>query len=135
MLRLLWESWEHSRLVKLLKPVGNVIRVDQTTLLCLEGKFAQVCLNIDVMKPLSWSLVISYQGRSMKIPLIYEGLHEVCVLCGFDSHQVKACPNLPSQSNIEIAVEKFGETKVKSSANPGPLSSSKEPVITADQWI
>lgn len=71
----------------------------------------------------------------MKVPLIYEGLHEAYALRGFDSHQVKACPNLPSLSKIEIVVEKFGETKVKSSANPGPLSSSKEPVITTDRWI
>jgi len=92
-------------------------------------------VNIDVTERLPKSLVMSYQGRSMKVPLIYEGLHEVCAWCGSDSHQIKAYPDLPAQSKIEIVVKKFGEIKVKSSANPGAPFSSKEPVAVTDQWI
>lgn len=92
-------------------------------------------MNIDITEPLSGSLVISYQGRSMKVPLIYEGLHEVCALCGSDSHQIEVCPDLPTQSKIEIVVEKFGETNMKADANSGNSSSSKEPMTAADQWI
>lgn len=40
-------------LVSLLKHVGNVIKVDQTTFLRLKSKFAHVCVNIDVTEPLS----------------------------------------------------------------------------------
>ena len=43
----------------------------------------------------------------MKVPLIYEGLHEFCELCGSESHQIEACPNLPPQFKVEIVVEKF----------------------------
>lgn len=46
--RLPWEFWDHDTLVNLLKLVGNVIKVDQTILLPLKGKFVRVCVNIDV---------------------------------------------------------------------------------------
>lgn len=62
----------HDTLVSLLKPVGTVIKVSQTILLRLKGKlFARVCVNIDVTEPLPGSLVITFKGKFMKVPLIY----------------------------------------------------------------
>lgn len=133
--RLLWEFWEHDTLVGLLKPVDNVIKMDQTTLLRLKGKFARVCVNIDVTEPLPRSLVISYKGKSMKVTLIYEDLHEVCALCGSDSHQIDSCPDLPLQTKVEIVVQKFGEAKVKAPVNEVPINSCNDPMTFADQWI
>lgn len=76
--RLPWEYWTLDTLTELLKIVGRVIRVDQNTLLRLKGKFARVCVNLDISKPLPGSLLVSAHGRFLKVPLIYEGLHEVC---------------------------------------------------------
>lgn len=84
--------------------MGEVIKVDQTTILRLKGKVARFCVNIDVTEPLLGTLVISFKGKSMKVLLIYE----VCALCGLESHQIQACPNLPAHSKLEIVVEKFG---------------------------
>ena len=81
-LRLPWEFWDLDTLTNLLKPIGNVIKVYQNTLLRLKRKFARVCVNLDITEPLPSSLIVSFEGRSMKIPLIYEGLHKVCALCG-----------------------------------------------------
>jgi len=71
----------------------------------------------------------------MKVPLIYEGLHEVCALCESDAHQIETCLNLSLQSTAEIVVEKFGGTKVKSLVNVGNPSLSKELMTTIDQWV
>jgi len=90
--------WNLDTLTNLLKPVGNVIKVYQKTPLRLKGKFARVCVNLDIIEPLPSSLIVSFEGRSMKIPLIYEGLHEVCVLCGSDEHQIESCILLPTQA-------------------------------------
>lgn len=56
------------------------------------GKFARVCLNNDITKPLLGSLVVSFGGKYMKIPLIYEGLHEVCPLCGAGNIKLSLVP-------------------------------------------
>lgn len=71
----------------------------------------------------------------MKVPLIYEGLHEVCALCGSESHQIEPCPDLSLQSKVEIVVEKFGGSNVLSPTNVINPSSSKEPVTTTGKWI
>lgn len=65
--RLPCKLWDHDTLINLLKPVGNVIKVYQTTLFYLKGKFARACVNIDITEPLSGSLVISFKGKSMKV--------------------------------------------------------------------
>lgn len=62
--------------------MGKIVRVDQNTLLRLKGKFARVCVNLDITKPLPGSITITAGELSMREPIIYEGLHEVCPLCG-----------------------------------------------------
>ena len=61
---------------------GGIVRIDQNTLLRLKGKFATVCVNIDITPPFLGSLSISRGGSSTRVPLIYERLHEVCPICG-----------------------------------------------------
>ena len=50
--RVMRELWEADYLSEILKHVGNVVRIDQNTLLRLKGKFVRVCVNIDITKPL-----------------------------------------------------------------------------------
>ena len=94
-------------LVNLLKPVGNVIKVDQISLFRLKGKFACICVNIDVTKPLLGPLVISFKGKSIKVALIYEGLHDVCALCGSDSHQIESCPDPVSYTHLTLPTKRI----------------------------
>jgi len=135
--RLPWEFWEASTLAELLKDVGGIIRIDQNTLLRLKGKFARNCVNIDITRPLPGSLSIAREGLSLRVPLIYEGLHEVCSLCGGDSHQLDSCPKLPVSSKIEVLVERFDAQGVsyanKSPSGPSSHSSSPRPPI--DTWV
>ena len=96
----------------LLKHVGEVVRIDQNTLLRLKGKFARVCVNLDISKPLPGSLTIQRPESCVRFPIIYEGLHEVCPLCGAASHQLQACPQLPIAQKVEVFVEKFDASRV-----------------------
>ena len=69
-------------LAALLLAVGIIIRVNQNTLLCLKGKFSRVCVNVDITRPFPGNITIARDGFSARVPLIYEGLHEVCPLWG-----------------------------------------------------
>ena len=116
--------------------MGKVIRVDQNTLLRLKGKFARVCVHIDITEPLPGSLLVSYEGRSMKIPLIYEGLHEVCALCGTKEHQIDSCFLIPLQARKEVRIEKFGNSSVTILKEPVSLTAPlKNPISATDNWI
>ena len=67
--RLPWELWEADYLSEILHHVGNVVRIDQNTLLKLKGKFAWVCVNIDITKPLSGSITVIGQKGVLGSPL------------------------------------------------------------------
>jgi len=79
--RLPWELWELDYLAEVLKRVGHVIKLDNNTLRGLKGKFAHICINLDITKPLPGNLTVSRMGSCLRVPIIYEGLHEVCPLC------------------------------------------------------
>ena len=134
--RLPWEFWDLNTLTELMLPVGKVIRVDQNTLLRLKGKFARICLHIDITEPLPGSLVVEFKGRSMKIPLIYEGLHEVCALCGNEEHQIDSCALIPPQPHKEVRIEKFGTSNVINlKPTAASLTPSKPPLSATEKWI
>ena len=131
--RLPWEFWDAECLSEILKPVGPVVRSDQNTLLRLKGKFARICVNLDVTKPLPGSISVVRPQGCLRFPLIYEGLHEVCPLCGGESHQLQACPKLPLAQKVEVLLEKFdasGVTKSQSSSSANPL-----PPSLTETWV
>jgi len=134
--RLPWEFWDLETLTNLLKFVGTVIKVDQNTLLRLKGKFARACVNLDITEPLPGSLMVAFASRSMTVPLIYEGLHEFCALCGSEAHQIESCTLLRTQSKREVRIEKFG---VHDASAPHPSQSattpSTAPISSTEKWI
>ncbi|KAJ8445572.1 hypothetical protein Cgig2_012460 [Carnegiea gigantea] len=70
----------------------------------------------------------------MRVPLIYEGLHEVCPLCGGDSHQLDNYPKLPSQKKIQVVVQKFEDTSVNlQSKETIPSGSTHHPLT--ENWV
>ena len=121
--RLPWEFWEAEFLIELLKGVGSVVSFDQNTLLRLNGKFARVCVNIEVTKPLSGSITVSRVEGCLRVPLIYEGLHEVCPLCGGESHQLQSCPKLPLSQKVKAPLAQGGSVS-------NPLSATSN-----ESWV
>ena len=109
------------------------MRIDRNTVFRLKGKFARVCVQIDITQPLPGSLTVSMGDHSMCVPLIYEGLHEVCPLCAGDSHLLDSCPKLPLNKTIEVIMEKF-DAQGLGEPSTAPSSSASTP-ITAENWV
>ena len=137
--RLPWEFWDMGILSDLLQAVGVIVHVDQNTLLHLKGKFASICVNVDITRPLPGSITIARDGFSSRVPLIYEGLHQVCPLCEGEGelHQLESCPKLPVSKKIEVLVERFDAQGVsfanKSRSQSSSTSSpSSKPI---DTWV
>ena len=130
--RLPCEFWAEHTLIQLLKPIGDVVRVDHNTLLRKKSRFARVCVNIDVTKPLPGTLSIPTPKTLLKIPITYEGLHEVCALCGGSDHLLELCPRLPVPPNIEVVVEKFEAHGI---ADHPPSDDPLAHDESSDKWI
>ena len=67
---------------------GKVLRIDSHTTMEACGKYARICIQIDINKPLVNSILI---GRFEQV-VTYEGIHKLCFSCGRIGHKVEACP-------------------------------------------
>ncbi|XP_031120258.1 uncharacterized protein LOC116023400 [Ipomoea triloba] len=81
------EYFEDEFLRKIGKEVGRPVKVDYTTSLVSKGKFARICIELDMTKPLLSKFTIA--GEVM--PIEYEGLQMVCFKCGIYGHKQGHC--------------------------------------------
>ena len=118
-----------------MKDVGIFIKVDDITLNRSKGKFARVCLNVDITKPLRGSLFLPVpnQPQPLEVPISYEGLHEVCAWCGSNAHVLDACPETP-KGPLEVIVEKFGAAKIQPDNEPC-LNQNPMSTPLAEKWV
>ena len=108
-------------------------KVDQNTLPCFKGKFAHVCVNIDIFEPLLGSLIVS---KNHENPSYYERFHNAYAWCDSEDYQIETCLMLLAQAKKEAIIEKFGGTGVSSSKAPqSSKASASPPLFSTDNWI
>lgn len=83
--------------------IGKTLRVDDTTLVASRGKFARVCVENDLTKPLK----AGYRLRERSWKLQHGGLHKLCFNCGRYGHRL---PNFPCR---RITPPEMGQTEVR----------------------
>ncbi|KAI9111593.1 hypothetical protein K1719_017283 [Acacia pycnantha] len=106
--------------------IGKMIKVDRSTSIYDKGGFARICVEIDLKKPLIPTYLVFGEER----PIIYEGLHQVCLMCGKYGHQKEGCPlNVCKATNQVSEQEKVEEVPVgDSSSKPKKDVNGKEGV-------
>ncbi|KAL0005143.1 hypothetical protein SO802_012704 [Lithocarpus litseifolius] len=82
------ELYETEVLKQIGESLGRVLRIDAHTAMEARGKYARLCIQIDINKPLVNTILI---GR-FEQPVSYEGIHKLCFSCGRVGHKVEACP-------------------------------------------
>ena len=68
--------------------IGNVLRVDTFTASETRGRFARLCVQVYVGKPLATTVMIG----KLEQPISYEGLHKLCFGYGKMGHGKEICP-------------------------------------------
>lgn len=90
------EYWSQDYLTQVLRDIGQVIRLDKYTLAADDkGQFARVLVNIDISKQVPSTLQLLFDNDIAIYHLVYEGVHEVCSLCGATDHILARCPKKP----------------------------------------
>ena len=82
------ELYEPEVLQQIGGSIGRVLRIDNHTALEARGRYARLCIQIDVNKPLVDTILI---GRFEQL-VIYEGIQKLCFSCGRIGHKKEACP-------------------------------------------
>ena len=65
------------------KTIGNVLRVDTHTASETRGRFARLCVQVDVNKPLATAILIG----KFEQPICYKGIHKLCFVYGRMGHK------------------------------------------------
>ena len=90
------------------KAIGNVLCVDTFTASETRGRFARMCVQVDVEKPLATAIMI---GR-LEHQICYEGIQKMCFECGQLGHRKELCPHIVQQgpSSSEVGSKEAGQT-------------------------
>jgi hypothetical protein len=85
--------YDESVLLGLASVVGTPIKVDTNTLKVERGRFARICVEIDLTLPVVGK--VNVNGHWYKVQ--YEGLHIICGNCGCYGHHTRDCKKTPAQ--------------------------------------
>lgn len=81
------EYYDQSFLFTVGRKIGEPIRIDSATSLISRGKFARMCIEVDITKPLLAKFWLRRRIRRIE----YEGIHLVCFKCGVYGHSHDSC--------------------------------------------
>ncbi|XP_024009924.1 uncharacterized protein LOC112085132 [Eutrema salsugineum] len=113
--------------------LGHPVRVDSNTLLFARGRFARVCVEVDLSKPLKGTV----QVNGERYYVAYEGLTNICSKCGVYGHLVHTCPRVVRETatvaatkpvtviSREVPVDKEGFQEVRRRGRKPPTQTEK----------
>lgn len=114
-------------LEKIGKMIGKVVKIDQVTMAQARGKFARLCVEIDLQKPLKPCIGIA----GMAYSVVYDGISMICFNCGCYGHAQDSCPYLKRDGAQENSAT---ETTVKTThAEGGNMQGGCTTTTTNDQ--
>ena len=101
-----------------LKDIGNaigpVLRIDATTASGTRGRYARLCVQVDLAKPLVRRVFI---GR-FEQEVLYKGISSLCFACGRLGHRKEACPYLVSKVTESQPGPREPENRLDDVENP-----------------
>ncbi|XP_019150525.1 PREDICTED: uncharacterized protein LOC109147318 [Ipomoea nil] len=106
------EYFDEKFLKKIGKTIGRPVKIDVTTSLASKGKFARVCVEFDITKPLLSRFVI----EGVEWPVEYEGIHLVCFKCGVYGHRQDNC--IGSEGNLSQEPNNASASSAKTCSMP-----------------
>ncbi|KAA8549778.1 hypothetical protein F0562_001205 [Nyssa sinensis] len=135
------EYYDKRVLTEVGRKLGKPLKNDSNTVAAARGKYACLCLEIDLMKPLKTSLNLD----GITIQVEYESVHAVCFECGRAGHMKEWCrykaaekppeketTNMPAREKLVVSGECNGagniHQKESIASKLSPASVSEKPV-------
>lgn len=91
--------YHRSILMGIAKGLGEPIKVDLTTLNFERARFARICVEVNLKKPLKGTVMVNGERYYVS----YEGLSAICSKCGLYGHVVHTCPHV-SQTKVAAVI-------------------------------
>ena len=109
--------YHRSILMGIAKGLGTPIRVDLTTLNFERARFARICVEVNLAKPLKGTVLINGE----RYFVAYEGLSEICSKCGIYGHLIHGCPKTISErvANLALTTERMATKQIEQRQEDG----------------
>ncbi|EOA28792.1 hypothetical protein CARUB_v10025024mg, partial [Capsella rubella] len=88
-------------LMGIAEALGKPLRADLTTLQVERARFARVCIEVNLKKPLKGSVMVNGERYMAS----YEGLNTICSSCGIYGHLASVCPKRLTESVSQLRVQ------------------------------
>lgn len=79
--------YDESFIMSVAQVIGKPVRLDMNTLRGERGRFARICVELDLTKPVIGKIMI----EDYWYKVVYEGLHVICTKCGCYGHRSREC--------------------------------------------
>ncbi|XP_031381852.1 uncharacterized protein LOC116196325 [Punica granatum] len=124
------EFYSEKLLSKLGNRIGPLLRIDSRTYLGVRGKYARLCVQVDLTKPLPTTIWIG----DFEQPLQYEGIDQLCFHCGIIGHTATRCPTLvPPPTSLPSTSPSSSSSAQHALVNVSPPTSNEEQ--TYGPWL
>ncbi|XP_039141982.1 uncharacterized protein LOC120279183 [Dioscorea cayenensis subsp. rotundata] len=94
------EFWDGNSLEMVTAHLGNLLKIDELTASLSRSKFARVCLEIDLAKPLNRGFWIGDESHRVFVVVLYERLPTFCYSCGVIGHGSKNCSHSTTTGDL-----------------------------------
>lgn len=122
------EYFDEDLLFRLGAFLGKPLKIDTNTALAARGRFARLCVEIGLDKPLVSKVKIGNLWQKME----YEGLHSICFSCGRVGHREEVCPY---KGVFQPGADKMETTSAHQPASKSDDTSSKNPENLFGPWL
>ncbi|XP_057417008.1 uncharacterized protein LOC130711420 [Lotus japonicus] len=115
--------YDESYLMSAARVIGKPIRLDKNTLKAERGRFARICVEVDLDKPVVGKVCLENYWYKIE----YEGLHVLCSKCGCYGHWSRECQASKSAEPaatpepVEKTQTGAGEKSQQAAAIPGEV--------------
>ncbi|XP_052113885.1 uncharacterized protein LOC127744992 [Arachis duranensis] len=130
------EYYEETMLSKIGNVIGRTLKVDTNTADKRRGKFARLCVELNLAEP----LVGQYSINGVKYKVEYEGLHLICFDCGKVGHDKTSCPRNKTQAAREEVTRRVethvaGDGVQHADDEEGQRRSDKQDNLAEDNFV
>ena len=136
---LLVEYYHKEALLHIGSGLGPVLRVDVNTANGTRGRFARICIQLDLEKPLARTVRVV----KAKVAVIYEGIGMLCFQCGKIGHRKEWCPCRISEDSGHMLPEQSPPNKEEEDKTNGfgpwmlvsRRNRQKKPAVTREDCV